>query len=699
MRYIILFFIFSIQAFANWNYTPIDISSATASTYNPQIVKDDASGHAIVTWAQISGSIVTIYSSYSQDYGTNWSTPYQISTYNSLNPKIVMRGKNAVIVFEKRTASNGVIVATYSDDYGASWEPLTLDSELSPPSENARLPEIDADSTGQNVIIAWHTFTQTIPKVFTIRSDDFGKKTTYKNKNNIFTGTISSGGIAYVTLSINKEKATIGWQVGINPNNIWVGRSNDRGASWTGVKFISGNDLGYEPVVKTDSSGNAVALWISKNTTSNNYFVTKSFFNQSTSTWSSPSQITSASNDISYLCLDMNSKNNMVAAFSNSPAPSSSNIQTIYSSDSGLSWSTPINVPNSSDGIFSKVSIDENNFAALAWGEYLGAGKYKVKAAYTEDIENTWTTDPTLLSGDIFNTFTAQHGVVLYSHHKAIVMWSLGTTGSGITQCIRGDFSPAHIVHYVQRNYFDNTSWSSPANVTPSPSENLENLDLAMNDSCKAIAVWDSLESSSIFAKTSFSQDIGHTWGAVKNVSQNASEGFTFPKISLNDSDQSIVVFARKDGSDFRVESYLSESGGDWGDFYTLSDPSSSNLKPQIVLDNSGFAIACFTGENTEPNTKAIGGGHFDHLKINSYQKYIRFLTQGDLTARLTSNYIPYAKEFKIYKDANLTHLIKTIAGNQLNCVLHALKSGESLYITWVNDEGVESNPEVVLIK
>lgn len=359
-------------------------------------------------------------------------------------------------------------------------------------------------------------------------------------------------------------------------------------------------------------------------------------------------------------------------------------IQSSFSIDGGSSWSVVQDVSGAT-GSFTNPAIDLNDAgnAIIAFRENLGATQ-DVLETHSDDFGSSWSPAKNI-DTDTYLAVSSPD-VAVDTSGNGVVVW-MGEIGTDIK---------------VRSGYFSKIpeSWhlSTIASFT-STNIGVTDPQLDMNDFGYAIVVWRDKIGVNKVIKSAYSRNSGLHWTASSTDVSAAFSDVENPSISINENGDGLVVYSKKVGTSYTVESSYSKNGGDiWtASSSSLSSATINSFYPNVSLNDLGYAIAIWSNVEIKALT-----GHFstDHpFVVNTYQKYIRFLMQGDLTLKLTSNKIPFADHFEIYRDKNLTDLLVTVEGDQLDYILHGLREGDSYYIIWVSLSGIKSDPFEVKVE
>lgn len=152
-------------------------------------------------------------------------------------------------------------------------------------------------------------------------------------------------------------------------------------------------------VIKLDSSGNAVATWQSLDSTSGNFVIQAAFYDASTTTWSSPTDISSNTVNSFSPSLDTNSTGDAVVIWIQDDLMG--NVSLIGSiRPSAGSFSTPAQISDANDlAILNEhfVHINDAGDILASWGSFIDNTYTAVVRVATADVTSgTWTTPVTI---------------------------------------------------------------------------------------------------------------------------------------------------------------------------------------------------------------------------------------------------------------------------------------------------------------
>jgi hypothetical protein len=126
-----------------------------------------------------------------------------------------------------------------------------------------------------------------------------------------------------------------------------------------------------------------------------------------------------------------------------------------------------------------------------------------------------------------------------------------------------------------------------------------------------ATAVWYRYDGSNDIIQSSTSQS-GGTWSTPVDLSAGGQSAYN-PQVSVDSTGLATAVWTRSDGSNNRIQSSTSQSGGTWSTPVDLSASGQDAYVPQVSVDSTGLAIAVWTlydGSNDiiQSSTSQSGG-------------------------------------------------------------------------------------------
>ena len=339
--------------------------SAGTSTYcdAPQVAMSGS--NVIAVWYEDVGG-ARISANHSTDGGATWGTAAVISDSFAVGTSahVAISGEVVIATWAATNATDWLIYCNRSEDGGATWEgaQLIASGAGTTGSSSDEYPRVSVD--GEQAVVAWVTNERQAPNRKDIHSVNSANGGETWNASQI----ISAGAESYSPkLAMSGSDVVVVWNDNSGNTSIYVNHSADGGATWDGVENIDNGALGgkYSPQLAMSGSG-VVAVW---NQYSMSSGVTRVWSNRSDdagASWDGP-QTVDTSNPWNagepYVAL---SGTNAVAVWyqydgTNERAYSS------YSSDGGVTWSTPALIQNDVEvrGFFVRVAASGRHAVAV----------------------------------------------------------------------------------------------------------------------------------------------------------------------------------------------------------------------------------------------------------------------------------------------------------------------------------------------
>jgi predicted neuraminidase len=280
-----IFFSWSKSETNTWTY-PVNISNNQSGSWNPSIVSDSQDNFYVVWFDNFLGNN-NIFFSQSNDEGSTWNSPRNISdgTYDSEFPEMVIDDNdNLGVVWYYRDGKSYKIWFRDSTDLGATWG---LHQNISSDLEGMWYPDITSGSDG-SIHVVWNG--------------------TYPNHHDIWytrgrIGTVNwieplnvmsqSPGLSYHPDIAVDNMGTIhvfwhdSYINGLSDFDIHYRRSSDNGLTWSNSQILTATSSeSYHPSIATDSAGNLNLVWQDNVTGNDDIYFSRS--TDSGSTWSTP---------------------------------------------------------------------------------------------------------------------------------------------------------------------------------------------------------------------------------------------------------------------------------------------------------------------------------------------------------------------------------------------------------------------------
>lgn len=398
----------------------------------------------------------------------------------------------------------------------------------------------------------------------------------------------------YPPISISDaNQDAIGSQIAINANDnaiaIWqrydgshyiiqTKYSSDGGNTWnTSATDLSqiGQDAGSSHIVLNDSS-NAIAIW--QRYDGSNYIIQSKYSQDSGVSWSaSPTNLSQADQNSSFPNIAMNSSSKAIAVWKRFDG-SNYIIQTKYSTDGGVSWSsTPTLLSQAAqDSYIPKIAINDSDNAISIWSGFDGSN-FIVQVKYSTSGGVSWNTTPINLSESGENAMACQ--IALNNSNEAIAIWQR--------------YDGANYIIQAKYSTDGGATWNATATDLSEIDQDGTQPQIAINNLGKAIAIWERFDGNNWIVQTKYSTDSGATWSlSVTDLSLSGRKSWN-PNISLTDSDKAIAIWKRYSGYDWIIQTNDSQNAGStWNaTAIDLSTSGQNGYQPEIFMNSSGQAI------------------------------------------------------------------------------------------------------------
>lgn len=341
---------------------PINVSNNADFSFTPQVAVD-ANGTIYMAWEDDTNTNSNILFSRSTDSGATFTAPINLSNTSgfSFNPRIAVGSAgNVSVVWEDDTPGNTVIMFSHSTNSGANF---TAAVNLSNDTADSGSQQIAADTAG-NIYVVWEHDSLNLG-IFFSRSTDGGN--TFSAPAVLSTN--ASGSFSpQIAMGLNGNLGVVWEDDTAVTSDISFSHSSDYGATFSIPESLSlhtGNSMSAQ--IGIDLNGNTDVVWA--NNSPGNFDI---FFSRSSdggATFSSPKNISNSAGLSQNPQLGIDAKGNINVAWQdNTPQNPSLDIYFARSSDGGVTFSSPLNVSNNSG--FSQnafLAIDAGANINLAW--------------------------------------------------------------------------------------------------------------------------------------------------------------------------------------------------------------------------------------------------------------------------------------------------------------------------------------------
>ncbi len=318
---------------------PINVSNNADFSFTPQVAVD-SNGTIYMAWEDDTATNSNILFSRSTDGGATFSTPINLSNTSgfSFNPRIAVGSAgNVNVVWEDETPGNTVIRFSHSTNAGVTFStPINLAND----SADSGSQQIAADTAG-DIYVVWEHDSLNMG-IFFSRSTDDGA--TFSAPTDLSTN--SSGSFSPQVALGPSGSLTVVWEDDAQlASDISFSHSSDHGATFSIPESLSlhtGNSASAQ--VATDLNGNIDVVWA--NNSPGNFDI---FFSRSADgvTFSAPKDISNASGVAQNPQMGLDAKGNINVIWQdNTPPDFNADIYFARSSDGGITFSSPLNISN-----------------------------------------------------------------------------------------------------------------------------------------------------------------------------------------------------------------------------------------------------------------------------------------------------------------------------------------------------------------
>ncbi|MFC2155425.1 IPT/TIG domain-containing protein [Acidobacteriota bacterium] len=367
---------------------PVSIYGPGRST-NPRIALDNT-GNIYIAWHEALFPNGEEYFIHSTDNGSTWGAAVNISNSSGRSAEIdiaVDSGGNIDLVWlDTSAAFKQDIYFTRSTNNGSTWSSITNISNRDGAERGS--PVIAVDSSG-NINVAWiDNYTGDFMVMFN-RSTNNGSTwgsnvniTDYSKDRGVTDIAMGSTGDIYVLC----DYFTPSPLPVISEDEIYFRRSTNNGATWGAAVNVSNTAAhSRNGRMAVDSIGDINLVW--NDDTPGNAEILFSRSTNSGTTWSWPLNI-SGNSGVSWTPdIAMDSAGNIHVVW----VDSSSGVYEIYfsrSTDNGATWSTAVNISNSANSAKSRnprIAVDSAGDIHVVWYDYISSsGSFEV--LYTNSI-------------------------------------------------------------------------------------------------------------------------------------------------------------------------------------------------------------------------------------------------------------------------------------------------------------------------
>ncbi|MDI6689748.1 MAG: S-layer homology domain-containing protein [Actinomycetota bacterium] len=332
-------------------------------------------------------------------------------------------------------------------------------------------------------------------------------------------------------------------------------------------------------------------------------------------TWSTPTNISQNSSSSRNPILAMGSSNDFIHMVWTDNI--SGNDEIYHRRFDGTTWSSPINISNTSGSSDEpSIAIDSSGNVHVVWMDYL-VNNYEI--CYAKFNGASWSSPPQNISNT--RAISCSPSIAVDAGGNIHVVWdesndvyytkfdgtswgdrvkisTLHRPAEGAKPSIAADkYGNVHVVYrrdfLVQRdppvyNYeicytkFDGTSWSTPENISYTPTaEPSKEPAITTDRDGNVHVVWQKLVANYEIYYREFD---GTSWGSISNLSKTSTPSYC-PSIATDKDGNLHVVWHEETASTNREVYYKKSNGTSWSSVVNLSNNSGRSENPSIVVD------------------------------------------------------------------------------------------------------------------
>lgn len=356
-----------------------------------------------------------------------------------------------------------------------------------------------------------------------------------------------------------------------NDGRIQYTRSIDGGVSWSvPVNLSTSGGSAERPQIVVDGSGNLVAVW---NRSDGSYDIIQS--SRSTNSgvsWSTPVNLSLTGQDASNSRVATDGSGNVVAVWNRSDGGNQI-IQASRSTNGGVSWSTPADLSESGQSAQrQQVAVDGSGNAVAVWLRNDGDDDI-VQSSRLVAGGVSWSV-PVDVSPAGVQAATPQ--IAVDGDGNAVAVWRLVVVGE------------ATIIQ-SSRLVAGGVSWSAPVQLSTS-GLSADNPQVAVDDSGNAVAVWQQTNGTNPIIRFSQSTDGGTSWTVQTDLSE-PGQGAIHPVATFDGLGNAAALWRRSDGSNDIIQASRSSAFDDGGSEELADTGPGDPVNDAMLVASAGLAL------------------------------------------------------------------------------------------------------------
>ena len=374
--------------------------------------------------------------------------------------------------------------------------------------------------------------------------------------------------------------------------------SDDGGASWSApVNLSDPGEWAYDLNVVVDGSGVGHAVWSRSDGDNGRVQYTRSV--DGGASWSAPVNLSTAGGSAGRPQVAVDGSGNLVAVWNRSDG-NNDIIQSSRSINSGVSWSTPVDLSlTGQDATNSRVAADGSGTVVAVWMRSDG-NEDIIQASRSTNGGVSWSSPANLSESDESSNHVR---LAVDGSGNAVALWSRDPRGDTIVQS--------------SRLLAGGVSWSTPVNIS-TIGLSATTPQIAIDGSGNVVAVWRLLDIGGTIIQSSRLVAGGVGWSTPEQLSVFSETGTSSdnPQVAANGSGNAVAVWQQGNGSNTIIRfSQSTDGGASWSEPTDLSELGQSAITPEVAVDGSGNAVALWRRSNGENDiiqasfSSAIDGG------------------------------------------------------------------------------------------
>ena len=375
--------------------------------------------------------------------------------------------------------------------------------------------------------------------------------------------------------------------------------SDDGGASWSAAVNLSEPGEGASnPRIALDGSGVAHVVWNRYDGSDTRVQYTRSV--NGGASWSVPVNLSTAGVSSQNPEIVLGGSGTIIAVWRGSDG-NNDIIQSSRSSNSGVSWSTPVDLSlTGQDARSPQIATDGSGNVVAVWLRSDGSNQITQSSRSTNGGVS-WSTPADLSESGIDSS---QPKVAVDGSGNAVAAWLRDPWGDTILQS--------------SRLLAGGVSWSTPANVSTA-GNSAATPQVAVDGEGNVVALWRYYGVGGTIIQSSRSANSGASWSVPVQISVSGTSSDN-PQVTTFGSDNAVAVWQQSNGSITTIRfSQSTDGGASWSVPTEISGPSQASFLPVVAVYGSDNAIALWrtSGENDiiqASRSSAINGGGGEEL-------------------------------------------------------------------------------------